>query len=365
MPTVRALVALLALLLAAAPRAAGEEPAPALEPAPVGYWEIRNTEGILMLLVGVDGTGDINRKAFAWTYHGGVLMLDREDKDPVSYDASFTADTLTLSGGNLRHPITLDRAPGGKKPDERIHGSWKADGGETIELRPDGIGTNRRGPFRFTADEGVLAYADRSIAFTGDYKIDGDRLELRTLGGTVTLHRAGADTATKARASRPAVVVNGRKLDARKLESLERDAKVRILQGSYWYDGVSGAWGLAGGPALGYVPAGLEVLGPLDSKAPSPRTGFFVNGRELDPKDVTELRALVEIPEGRYWVDAKGSIGFEGNPTPFLDLAGRAREALFTASGKWRDPASIVGVRRADPRESFVLGPFPRILLGD
>ena len=71
MPSVRAAVVLLTLFLA--------DPKPTIEPAPVGYWEIRNTEGILMLLLSVDGTGDLNRKAFTWTYSGGVLLLNRED----------------------------------------------------------------------------------------------------------------------------------------------------------------------------------------------------------------------------------------------------------------------------------------------
>src|SRR5262245_31145740 len=162
MPKRLAVIVLLPLLLAAKP---------ALEPAPVGYWEIRNAEGILMLLISVDGTGDVNRKAFTWDYSGGVLHVDREDKEPVSYDASFTQDTLDLSGGNLRHPITLAWTPSGKKPDARLHGSWRAEGGETIELRPDGIGVNRRGPFRFTAIDGVLAYGTSAISFAGDYTI--------------------------------------------------------------------------------------------------------------------------------------------------------------------------------------------------
>src|SRR5262245_3738462 len=359
------LAAIAVLLLAATPV---PPPAPAtLEPAPVGYWEIRNTEGILMLLINVDGSGDLNRKAFTWTYSNGVLALNREEKGPVSYDASFTADTLSLSGGNLRHPITMEWTPAGKKPDARIFGSWRSDDGATVELRPDGIGVNRREPFRYQALDGVLAYGDSSIAFSGDFKIEGDRLDLTTLGGTVTLHRAdpGKEAAPEPRKKPAGVVVNGRRVEAKKLEALLRDSKVRVLEGSYWYDDKCGAWGLAGGPALGYVPAGLDALGALDPKAPSSGTGVFVNGREADPKDVEELRKLIELPEGRYWMDVKGVMGFEGNGTPFISIFGRAREAQFTAGGRYRDPATIAGVRRTERRSSFVLGAFPRILLGD
>jgi hypothetical protein len=356
----RLAAAIVPLLLAALPTAAE----PTLEPGPVGYWEVRNTEGILMLLISVDGSGDLNRKAFHWTYANGMLALDRQEKGPISYDASFTADTLTLSGGNLRHPVTFERVPHGTKPDERVFGAWTGEGGGTVELRPDGTGRNGREEFRFTALDGVLAYGGPSIAFSGDFTFEGDHLELTTLAGAVTLRRAGSAKPAAVAARKGGVVVNGRRIDARKLEALLRDAKVRILDGSYWYDGKCGAWGLAGGPALGYVPAGLDVLGPLDAKAPSTRTGVFVNGRELHPKDVEELRKAIDFPAGRYWMDAKGNLGFEGNETPFLALAGRMREVQFSAGGRYTDPSSITGVGRGEGRASFVLGAFPRILLG-
>jgi hypothetical protein len=64
-------------------------------------------------------------------------------------------------------------------------------------------------------------------------------------------------------------------------------------------------------------------------------------------------------------MDAKGSMGFEGNGSQFMTIPGRAREFQFTAGGRYRDPANITGIQRHQWRKSFVLGAFPRILLGD
>ncbi|MEQ1504757.1 MAG: hypothetical protein ABMB14_21140, partial [Myxococcota bacterium] len=43
-------------------------------------------------------------------------------------------------------------------------------------------------------------------------------------------------------------------------------------------------------------------------------TGVFINGRELHPLDVQGLTAMLGAPPlpGRWWVDAQGTFGLEG-----------------------------------------------------
>jgi hypothetical protein len=55
---------------------------------------------------------------------------------------------------------------------------------------------------------------------------------------------------------------------------------------------------------------------PAPAYAGPPHTHVFVNGQELTIDQKTQLDALVGIrlPAGRYWVDAHGNAGIEGQP---------------------------------------------------
>jgi hypothetical protein len=53
-------------------------------------------------------------------------------------------------------------------------------------------------------------------------------------------------------------------------------------------------------------------------------TGVFVNGRELHPADVLTLTQLTLVAPGRYWMDANGNFGFEGDAA-LTNLFERAR----------------------------------------
>ena len=113
------------------------------------------------------------------------------------------------------------------------------------------------------------------------------------------------------------VIVNGVALENSTRQTLERAYGVPIQPGRYWYDAVSGAWGIEGGPAAGQLLAGLKLGGPLRSDASGGGTGVFVNGRELHPIDVARLQRCVPVTPGRYWVLASGVGGAEGGPPQF------------------------------------------------
>lgn len=116
------------------------------------------------------------------------------------------------------------------------------------------------------------------------------------------------------------VVVNGVALDAKTLQALEQGYRTRVPAGRYWYDGVSGVWGVEGGPAAGQIHPGLQLGGPLKRDASRGRTGVVVNGRELHALDVAALQRCTPVLPGRYWVLANGVGGYENAP-PSFDLA--------------------------------------------
>ena len=111
----------------------------------------------------------------------------------------------------------------------------------------------------------------------------------------------------------------------------------------YWYDPVSGLWGLEGGPSLGQTIAGVDVGGRLRRDASGGRTGVVVNGREIHP---TELQFLVRlfgvVNPGRYWLNADGIGGYEGGPARFnlRAAAGGSRRGSILGHS---DTGSVIG----------------------
>jgi hypothetical protein len=126
------------------------------------------------------------------------------------------------------------------------------------------------------------------------------------------------------------VIVNAERLTPLQLRALELQYRVRIVPGRYWYDRVSGAWGIEGGPTAGLILPGLAVGGPLRADASRGSTLVWVNGRRLPWQDLVALQRLTgPILPGRYWLDARGNAGFEGGPVlvNLQQLAGRQRSA--------------------------------------
>jgi hypothetical protein len=110
---------------------------------------------------------------------------------------------------------------------------------------------------------------------------------------------------------------------------------VDLPPGRYWYDQVSGLWGIEGGPSAGQIMAGLPLGGPLQPHASMSDTGVFINGREIHVDEVLELiRMFGEVPPGRYWLGADLVGGVEGQPASFDLKAADAAESGEAGGGK-------------------------------
>jgi hypothetical protein len=107
-------------------------------------------------------------------------------------------------------------------------------------------------------------------------------------------------------------IVNDAAVDTAVIIQLEHTYGVKFIPGTYWYDRLTGAFGLKNGPCTGIGLAGLSIGGALKSNASGGGTGIFINGRELHPQDVTGLRTFMQPLPGRYWMDAYGNFGYEG-----------------------------------------------------
>jgi len=142
------------------------------------------------------------------------------------------------------------------------------------------------------------------------------------------------------------IVVNHVRLTDQTVGAFERQWNIRLQDGTYWYDRFSGAWGLEGGPTVGWIMPGLELGGPLPADASRGNTGVFINGRELHVQDVMALMQFVQVQRGRWWVDGRGYFGAEGGPV-LGNLWTLAQQRGLRAGKAWsaysRDGNTFVG----------------------
>lgn len=129
------------------------------------------------------------------------------------------------------------------------------------------------------------------------------------------------------------VLINRVRLEPEVLQALEATYQTRIEDGRYWYDAICGAWGVEGGPTVGFIVAGLNLPGPLPADISGGGTGIFINGREIHPLDQAGLQQLFGVTyRGHYWLDANGNLGPVGGPA-IVNIVSAIRQAQ-TASGQ-------------------------------
>ena len=137
---------------------------------------------------------------------------------------------------------------------------------------------------------------------------------------------AALEPAAEPRArARRGVVINGRGLDAQQIREIRTMYGVEPVPGRYWYDPMSGLFGLRGQPSAGFMFPGHDY-GPLSPDASGGRSGVFVNGRRLPAQEVMVFAAIwgTHIQPARYWLDGMGNVGYQGVPMPIGNLYSQA-----------------------------------------
>lgn len=135
---------------------------------------------------------------------------------------------------------------------------------------------------------------------------------------------AAADAVDGSAEDRPAatgVRINGHELDPDAIAALRETYGVDPAPGDYWYDARSGIFGVMGHGGLGFMLPGHD-FGPLDPACSAGATGVVVNSRVLPQGEWMMWSSLIGVPiqPGRYWLDANGNAGIEGNPIPSVNF---------------------------------------------
>jgi hypothetical protein len=120
---------------------------------------------------------------------------------------------------------------------------------------------------------------------------------------------------------RSAVFINGRELSSEQTAALLAAYRYTPPPGRYWYDAMSGAWGIEGRETLGFILPGHD-FGPVAADASAGNTGVFINGREINLVEAAALqRTFGAVYRGHWWLDGRtGNFGVAGNPVPVGNL---------------------------------------------
>lgn len=162
----------------------------------------------------------------------------------------------------------------------------------------------------------------------------GRSLRSFMVGSAMLMASSITGSQTHEAAAQGVVRINDIVISQAVLETYAQQFRTRIPAGDYWYDRVSGAWGMMGSPTLGFTLPGLNVGGPLKATASHGDTGVFINGRHLHRVDVWGLQRMgVPVQMGRWWVRANGDFGQEGISYPLGNLLAYGRAASGTSSG--------------------------------
>lgn len=139
------------------------------------------------------------------------------------------------------------------------------------------------------------------------------------------------------------VIVNGVQARPHELQQLKQRYGTAVRSGRYWYDRASGLWGHAGGPAVGQIVPGLSIGGRLRANASGGASSVFVNGRALHSQEIVGLQQCFgSVVPGRYWMNAQGIGGFEGQ-APSFNVAAACSRAGGRASS-YRSNVTDTGV---------------------
>lgn len=229
--------------------------------------------------------------------------------------------------------LTLSESPTGE-----VSGSF----GEGVSVMPLSAQRNAAG---FT---GMAGQGANSVPLTAVMQGDalileigadgvGDRLTFRRLTEDMSDETGSAspDAMAPAETGGRNVLINGKRLSDDELARIEAAYHIRIGDADYWYDTVLGAWGVRGGPTLGFIAPGLDLGGTLPADASDGETQIFVNGRELHLYDALALQRITgPIMPGRYFITAQGLAGYEGG-APLWNLAQLAR-STDNPSNSWQ-----------------------------
>jgi hypothetical protein len=130
------------------------------------------------------------------------------------------------------------------------------------------------------------------------------------------------------------IIINNTILSKTQIQEIRNRYGIEPKPGNYWYDPLSGLYGVVGFPSYGFMYPGHN-FGSLNRNASAGNTGVIVNKRELPQLEWAIWSYILGyyIPAGSYWLDAQGNVGNEGSGIPVVNLFAAARKNSYSGQG--------------------------------
>jgi hypothetical protein len=297
----------------------------------VSIMSVKERCGAIVLLGLLVTASTVKAQEFTGTYtisgEMGIVTLT------LQQDASGAVQGQ-MTGGGMAVSVQGDRE------DPGISGTASTTTGETYgfvaQLGDDGHLYLKLFPFDYMGNP-LYDYAETLIF-------------AQQAGGQAEAAPAAVETWEPGAATEREFYINRVKLPSERVQQMELQYKTLLMDGRYWYDEKCGAWGVEGGPTLGFIFPGLDLPGPMPADISGGGTGIFINGREIHVQDQMALQQIfgVTIP-GRYWLDAQGNLGIEGG----MAIANLA-QAMQAAAGNQYGSAYGAGGTVGKDSEGFM-----------
>lgn len=262
---------------------------------------------------------------------------------PGAIQAQEYTGTYVISGQGEQITLTLQQGAGGSVRGQLIGSGIVAD----LQGSPEDPGISGTAT---AGDEtyGFVAQLERGYLYLKLFPFDYAGNPLFDYAQTLVFARQSADKAAApgtvqawepGEARERNVYINRIELSSQRVQQMERQYGTLIMDGRYWYDAACGAWGVEGGPTLGFIFPGLDLPGPMPADISGGGTGIFINGREIHLQDQMALQQIFGVTyPGRYWLDAQGNLGLEGGMA-IVNLAA----AMQAAAGRQYGSATGAG----------------------
>jgi len=129
-----------------------------------------------------------------WQFAQGVLILT-DGASTIMYNASFAADSMTLSGGNMPQPTVWTRVRGAPSAvasnpgqSEGLAGTWEGPQG-LVQINNDGSILVGGEWCRYTVQGSVITLISAGGTVSLPFQLDGDTLRVEANGQLITLRR--------------------------------------------------------------------------------------------------------------------------------------------------------------------------------
>ncbi len=200
---------------------------PAGASGPEGSWQVQMPSGTFTLVLEPGGSGRFNNDHVQWKFSQGILTLRWDDGNTFMYNATLTANSLKVTGGNLGAPITFERAGAGASGEMAAAGRPRAqgatarpaggglspgpvghwetptqDGVISLVLNPDGSGTFGQGPIQWSYSRDVLTLTGpngKPVPYNVSIGPDALTLSGEGLDAPISFQRSGGGGASASR----------------------------------------------------------------------------------------------------------------------------------------------------------------------